>query len=434
MSGRHRSRWVEVLLIVVVLCGAGAGTAGLMLLRTEAPKQERKVVGPLVETQRVSLQTVPLRIEGHGSVEAQVRAQIIPQVSGRVVALHENMVSGGFIPAGETILQIDREDYELAVATAEADLQQAQANQDAAEAAIAEAQTRLDDAREDMKRMQSLKSTSVATQRELDKVKVEVDVAEANLRATKSQMSTAKARYAAAQVALNKAKLNLKRTTVTMPFGAVVINEDIDKGQYVTPGQSVGQVYGTDAVEIPVPLEDNQMKWLSNIPLASENAGSGGSIDPANLPSATVSGNILGKNCVWTGKVVRAEGQLDERSRMIHLVVRVEDPFADQGQPPLLPGAFVDVSIEGQALRDVAVLPRHALRGQGEAVWVVRDDKLRIEPVQIARTDREQVYIDGGLRDGDQVVVSALDVVTDGMLVRTINADVAEAAPEANLP
>ena len=71
-------------------------------------------------------------------------------------------------------------------------------------------------------------------------------------------------------MAVRRAKLNLVRTRITLPFDAVVMSERVDPGQYVMPGQSIGEAYGTSAMEIPVPLEDQQLKWLPTVPRAGQ--------------------------------------------------------------------------------------------------------------------------------------------------------------------
>jgi len=87
-----------------------------------------------------------------------------------------------------------------------------------------------------------------------------------------------------------------------------------------------------------------------------------------------------------------------------------------------MPNTFVDVRIFGSTLEDVMPLPRHALR-DGERVWIFDDGSLRILDVDVARADRERVYVSAGLEEGDEVIVSALDAVTDGMKIRAAVGD-----------
>ena len=114
--------------------------------------------------------------------------------------------------------------------------------------------------------------------------------------------------------------------------------------------------------------------------------------------------------------MVRAEGKLDERTRMVNVVIRVDKPY--ETKPPLAAGLFVTVEIEGRTLENAAILPRAALR-ENNVVWVVDENgQLKFRSVDVARLTPEAVIVGGGLKDGEMVVVSTLKAVTDGMKVR----------------
>ncbi|MCJ7593418.1 MAG: hypothetical protein MUO52_01420, partial [Desulfobacterales bacterium] len=89
-------------------------------------------------------------------------------------------------------------------------------------------------------------------------------------------------------------------------------------------------------------------------------------------------------------------------------------------KPPLAMGLFAAVEIKGYDIPDMAIIPRSALH-QGNVVWVVdRDGRLHYRKVEVARIDGERVQISSGLKTGDQVVISPLKTVTDGMEVRPL--------------
>jgi multidrug efflux pump subunit AcrA (membrane-fusion protein) len=78
---------------------------------------------------------------------------------------------------------------------------------------------------------------------------------------------------------------------------------------------------------------------------------------------------------------------------------------------------FVDVGFEGRTLQDVAIVPRRAVR-QDQTVWVANGERLEVRPVEIHHMDIDSAYISDGLQPGDEVIVTSLDVVADGMHVR----------------
>jgi RND family efflux transporter MFP subunit len=205
--------------------------------------------------------------------------------------------------------------------------------------------------------------------------------------------------------------LNLERTELKAPFDGRVSQENVDIGQYVSPGQALATLYSTEAVEIVLPLEDEDLFWF-HVP----------GFTPGNSPGspAKVRARIAGRDLAWSGKVVRTQGKLDERTRMIRVVVRVEKPYAKK--PPLAVGFFVTVDIEGRTLPNAAIIPRSALH-QGDVVWVVdkddKDSRLRFRQVDVSLVQGDEVILKAGLKQGERVVITPLKGVTDGMAVRT---------------
>ena len=124
--------------------------------------------------------------------------------------------------------------------------------------------------------------------------------------------------------------------------------------------------------------------------------------------------------------MVRTEGQIDTASRMVHVVVEVDDPFAlTDGRPPLVPGMFVEVEIHCRTWEDVVPLPRHLIHNDSQ-VWIAVNDQLSIRPVHITRLDQRFAYIASGLADGDLVITSALEIATEGMRIQSVQSDMAQ--------
>lgn len=423
MRRNHGQVLQGVLAAVALLIGLGVA-AGLYLTRSKPLTQEQANPGPLVETVIVKRSDVAMSVTGQGTVRAKVSAAVVPQVAGRVVKLHEQFISGGAFKAGDVLVTIDASDYELALREAESNIATAEASRDTAQALIDESQVRVVDAKDDLERTRKLVSDGAANPRELDKAQRAYDIASAILTGARARLQSALAAGSQAKVAADQARLSIERTRIAMPFDGVVVEEQVDVGQYVTQGLPIGSVYGTEAVEIPVPVEDRELAWLEGLSLAG-----GASGQAENGPVARVHARFAGRECDWQGRVARTEAQVDRRSRMVHLIVEVTDPMkGDAHRPPLIPGMFVNVDVAGRSLPDAAEIPARALRPDGQ-VWVVKEGRLRFTPVKLARRAGDRVFISEGLHDGDVVVTSALDTVTDGMVVRIAKAgDGGEAA------
>jgi hypothetical protein len=77
---------------------------------------------------------------------------------------------------------------------------------------------------------------------------------------------------------------------------------------------------------------------------------------------------------------------------------------------------FARVEILAPAAAPYAAIPVQAVR-EGETVWLVEDDTLRIRPIRPLYRLDDEVLVREGLSGGDHVVISGLSAVTDGMAV-----------------
>jgi len=373
--------------VTIVLVGLGAlGMYTLVAGKRQPKKQKPATSKPMVRTMNVKVGPQPVVVRGEGTVQPLREIRLVPEVGGRVVYVSPALVNGGQFRQGETLARIDPADYKLAVTLAEAKVKDSESKLGLAEeeAAAAREEWRIHHA----------------------------GGSEANgdpppLVAKEPQLAAARAKLEADQADLSKALLNLARTELEAPFDGRVAEEDVDIGQYVSPGQAMATLYSIEAAEIVLPLEDEEAFWF-HIP----------GFTPGDHPGslADVRTRIAGRELAWAGKVVRTEGKLDERTRMINVVVRVDNPYAKK--PPLVVGLFVSVEIKGRSLPKVAVIPRSALH-QDNVVWIVDDGgRLRFRKVDVARVQGDRAIVSAGLENGEKVIITPLKAATDGMAVR----------------
>lgn len=382
----------RLLHIVVTLAMVALGVLGMFALTSSKPeikKQKRAAPVPMVRTVKVKTGPQIVHISGEGTVRPLQKIDLVPQVSGKVVYVSPALVNGGAFRKGETLLRIDPVDYELAVTLARAKVKSAESLLQLAEeeAAASSQEWRLYHAKGS-----------------------KPDSKPPPLVAKEPQLAAAKAKLEADRADLSIAMLHLERTELKAPFEGRVGEENVDAGQYVQAGKALATIYSTEAAEIVVPMEDEKAFWF-HIPGFTPGKGPGS--------PATVQARIAGQERTWTAKVVRTEGKLDERTRMINVVVRVEKPYAKK--PPLAVGLFVTVDIEGRTLPKAAIIPRSALH-QGDTVWVVdKDDRIRFRKVDVALLQGDEAIVRDGLEDGERLVITPLKVVTDGMAVQTVD-------------
>jgi RND family efflux transporter MFP subunit len=375
----------------VTLMLMGLGVIGFLALTASKPQLKRtKPPAPMPTVAVTIIKTgfQPVTIRGEGTVTPVREIELVPQVGGKVVYISPSLVDGGAFKKGDILLRIDPLDYQLAVTLARAKIKDSESRLKVAEeeAAAAKEEWRL-----------------------LYQSSKDLNGEPPSLVAKEPQLAAARAQLAADRADLQKALLALERTELKAPFDGRVSGENVDIGQHVSTAKPLATLFSTEAAEIVIPLEDESLFWF-DVP----------GFTPGDAPGSPVRVNarVAGRELSWPGKVVRAGGKLDERTRMVNVVVHVEKPYATK--PPLAAGLFVTVEIQGRTLENAAVIPRSALR-ENSTVWVVAEQgQLVFRRVDVARLGTGQAILRTGLKDGDRVVTSGLKAVTDGMKVRIL--------------
>lgn len=375
--------------LVLLLSGLGAFILNATATPVESKIPERAVTA--VRVRDPQPQSVQMRVRTQGTVAPRTESALVPEVSGRVVWISPSLVSGGFFQEGEALLRIQQRGYDMAVARANS--------------SVARSASEVEFAADELKRQQNLSARSVASAAQLSKARRNDKVARANL--------------ADAEVALEQAEWDLERTEIRAPFDGRVREERVDVGQVVSPGASVATLYATDFAEIRLPVADHQLAYLK---LPGQSRG-----EDVELPKVLLRARYAGREHTWQGVVVRTEGEIDPKSRMVHVIARVKDPYGvepgNENRPPLTVGLFVQAEIEGPVAENIIVVPRYAMRDENHILVIDRDDRLRVRKIEILRIDGDDVLIEGALSPGERLCVSPVQVVVDGMRVLPVADD-----------
>ncbi len=377
---------------LVVLIGVALSVVILTSKPRPAPVEQEPPPPPLVEVITAQPADLALTVSSQGTVRPHREINIVSQVGGIVVATSDQFADGGFFDADSVLVQLEDADYRLELIRAEAQVADAV----------------------------QLVAQEKGRNRQAAREWRDLGNDEANeLFLRKPQLAGAEAALEAARANVEQARLNLARTSISVPFNGRVREKMVDVGQYLTPGTPVAQVYDTDVVEVRLPLTDRQVALL-DLPLNFRSADS-------QLPSAavTLSARFADREWQWAGRVVRTEGSIDVDSRVIYAVVEVEKPFeATSGseRPPLAIGLFVQAEIQGRQLSQVVTLPRNALRNDGSVLLVDAQNRLTTRPVRVLKSARRQVWVQG-LAEADNVVVSQPSIAVEGMAVTVRHVD-----------
>lgn len=382
------SKTMRILIPTAILLTSIAAAVILVLSKPEVKSEPTAAPRPLVRVQTVQPESVRMLVKSQGSVTPRTQSTLVSQVAGRVVDVAPGFAAGGFFEKGEVLLEIDRRDYELALIQAKAQVAQA------------------------AMRLKLEKEEAEIARKEWQRLGKNSTPPDLVLR--KPQLAEAQAAYDAANAAMQMAELNLERTQIRAPYAGRVRSIAVDIGQYVNPGSPVAQIYAVDWAEVRLPLPDEELAYL-DIPMNFRDGGNG-----LTGPQVILSGTFAGKAYEWQGHIARLEGEIDPRSRMIYAVARIENPYGktEPDRPPLAVGMFVHAKIFGERVDQLIAIPRAAIRSDGRVLVVDGENRLRFREIELFRVTDETAYVQEGLRANEQLCISPLETVVDGMHVR----------------
>lgn len=383
-SGGRRA----AVLTCLALVAAGA-SAVLVIFNTQPTAQREGAVresAMLVDTAQPASGSFRPVILATGTVRPSRDITLRPRVGGAVVEISEEFVPGGSVEAGDVLVRLDDDDYRTALAELRSELQQAQAELDIEVGRREQAESELQQFGRDLS-------------------------AERRARVLREpQRRSAEAVVEAARAALARAELDLERATIAAPFDAQVLSRSVNLGSQVSAGDALGRLVGTDTYWVEVSIPMAKLPWLE-LPAPDQERGS-----QVTLRNRTAWPDGMTRR----GHVFRLVGELDPQTRMARLLVAVDDPLArerDEAGRALIIGEYLQVMIEGRELQDVVRLDREHLR-DNDTVWVMRDGRLNIQPVDVVFEDERHAYISAGLSAGDRVVTSRLATVEEGVRLR----------------
>lgn len=367
--GGRRSPRQNLLAAAVAVTGVSLAT----LIAFTGPEievgEERRPI-PSVPTMRVATETVRMTVRSQGAVVPKTESELVAEVAGRIVAISPAMVAGGFFAKDEMLARIEPADYEDTLEDSDAQL--------------VSARSELANAERHHERQRELATRESISESQLDEALNRLTLSQAALR----QSVVAKAR----------AERDLERTLLTAPYDGRVRAERIDVGQFVQRGEAVASLYSTEAAEVLLPIQDEDLAFL---PLSLGETASG--TTPTRV---LLRARFAGAEREWEGVVMRTEGELDAATRMVNLIAQIDAPYRQSGAPPLVAGLFVEATILGNHYDDVAAIPRSALQADGQVYVVGTGDRLEFREVEVLRVANDTAYIRAGLRDGEIICVA----------------------------
>ena len=322
----------------------------------------------------VSKGDMPIVINGLGTVTPLATVTVQSQIAGQITRIA--FKEGQTVKANDFLIQIDPRPYQVA--------------QEQAEGALARDRALLENAKIDLARYQTLYTQD--------------SVAEQQLATQKALVAQYDGTVKTDQAQLDSAKLNLEYCHIESPIDGRVGLQQVNIGNYITPGEPSGLVVVTQLKPITVvfSLPEDQIPDL----VKQMNAGQALQVLAYDRSHTTR---------LATGTLQSIDNQIDTTTG----TVKLKASFAnDDGS--LFPNQFVNVDLLLNTLHDATLIPQSAVqRGTpGTYVYLVNaDSTVNLRKVDLGPGDATNVVVSGGLRPGDTVVTDGADRLKDGAKV-----------------
>ena len=348
-------------------------------------------IAPLKET------SFDVWVDSYGTADALTNTALVTEINGRVINVSPKIRAGGQFKKGDLLVELDPQNYQIEIniaASAAADAEVAYL-QEVAQAEFA--------AQEWNERPQSEAARRLALR--------------------EPQVAAAKASLEAAQARLKRAKLDLERTKIVAPFDGKVLQQRIDVGQFVTPSQSIADIYSTEAVEVRLPIKISDLEHL--ILPEGEDAR-------AIAPKVVLQSDMGSKTYQWEAEIVRTEGAFDTATRMLYIVAQVKEPFVgNEDRPAMRIGQFLSAKVEGKRYDNVFAIPRRAV-SQDNTVSIAQQGILQKRVIEPLWTDSDFVIVSAINNDELQADAIGTDITPPSSVL--LATDMLILTPTANLP
>ncbi|WP_312520291.1 efflux RND transporter periplasmic adaptor subunit [Massilia sp.] len=374
---------------------AGAALAALLLTACGSDPKPAAPAVPEVSVLTMRPSNVPLNIELPGRTSPFLLAEVRARVDG--IVQERRFVEGADVRKGQQLYLIDPAPYRTVLASAEAQLQRAQAT---------------------LRSNAALLNRNRVLVRENAVSKQEFENAEA------AQLEAA-AEVAAAKAAVESARINLGYTSVTAPITGRSSVSAVTQGAYVQGGSAT---LLTTIQQIDPMYVDLQQSSVEGLALRREIASGRLRVDGNNAAKVTLRLED-GSTYTRTGTLEYNGVTVDQATGSVTLRARIPNP-----DNLLLPGMFVRASVSQGVRQDVMRVPAPAVtrtpQGGATVMLVGPDNKAVLRTIQTEALVDGHWLVSEGLKEGERLIVSGAQKLRAGTVVKVR----AAAAPENAAP
>ncbi len=310
-------------------------------------------------------------IRASGELKALYHTTIAAEIEGRVTEIL--VEEGGAVDAEVTVLEIDPARRKLDLDAARARLSQARAN--------------LVKEERQAKRIRQLRSQNVSSEQALEEAETDLLLASANVEAERA--------------AFGVAERQVMDASVSAPFAGFIARRSVQLGEFVQPGTALFELVALDPLEVEFSVPE----------LDATRVRVGQAVE------LSVSAY---RDRTFRGIVKFVSPTIDPETRTLRIRAHLDN--SDQA---LRPGLFARVNMGVSRRKGITMVPEEALiqRSGGATLFKVLPDR-RVQRIAVTTgsTKSGLVEVNGDIQPGDLVVRRGHGGLTDGAVVRVLEA------------
>lgn len=409
----------------------------IIKVKSKPPIGHEDLQFPVKTVEVITAKKIPLRARAtaYGNVEPAVLMLAKAEVAGKISYMHPALKKGGNLAKGTVALRVEPTTFEFsldqskaALTGSESALVQLQVEEQSTRSSLEIAKQNLEVGQKELQRLLSVwekrlisRSVVDAEEQKVLQLRQQVEDLQGRLSGFASRKAATQAQIRQSESQLAHSQDTLGRTEVRVPFDARIGEVLVEKGEFAAIGNVLFEASGVQAVEINAQLPVRQFR-----PLLMGNGGRTLSLQtPEDLQSALLQMRLEarvslvgfeGDTATWQGELLRVGDSIDPTRDTLGVVVAVNNPYEGVipgTRPPLLKGMYTAVELYAP-VREMLVLPRKAIH-QGRVYIANVDNQLEIREVDILYKQGKLVILNGGVEEGERVIITDVIPVIEGL-------------------
>lgn len=397
-----------VLIAAVVALGAGVARA-LVKYRPKAQRVAVENPGYTVEVEKIARRDYLHHISGFGTAMPIRAATLSAEVGGVIDWMDASLRVGSPIAKDAPLCRIDDASHSQELTRRRSLLEEARSERERTVEELSGTAERIEImkeerllAAEEVQRQEELSAAGAGTEQTLGQARMQLKVAQRvllemrnRLQLRRYDLDKIESAIVARKAEVELARLDVERCEIRAPIPGVIAERSVEPGEFVRPGTDLFRIVDLSVVEVPIQVPASEAGAIA-----------------LDTPVTVMLPQDPSQR--WHGVIGRIAPEVDPLNRTTAVYVQVDNRGLDT---ELRIGQLVEARIEGTRYPGAIVIPRRALIDR--YAFVKKGNRAERREPEILRALGDDLILDSGIDEGEELIVTNLEVLYDGARVIT---------------